>query len=514
MEEQFKPTPEQEACIEAFLSGRNQRINAYAGTGKTSTLKLLARADSRLGTYVAFNKAIATEAAKDFPDNVTCSTGHSLAFRATMKSKSNPNGFDIAKMTGNVNGGYLAKLLSLKAKEYGEGKTRLTLKPRGYGWAIAETVKRWQRSGVEQIDERFVPVEGRIETLLPAAMRQYKADVARQARRTWEMMIDKNNPMPLGHDGYLKYWALQRPQLDGDYVLLDEAQDTNGVMMQIMKDQRAQVICVGDKHQSIYEWRGARNAMVELPADIECRLSTSWRFGPQIAGNATDVLTLLGEDLPLKGNPERQDYIGTIDKPEAILYRTNSRLIDGLFGAVSAGKKAVVVGGVAELLTYVKAAESLMAKQPVDFPLDFFGFQDWDEVRMVSEMEEGAQDLRRWVKLMDDYGVDALRGTLEGLPKDEKKADIILSTGHKSKGREWDTVRLEDDFLRGVQTEEERRKSAGEKKEFKPVDPEAYASELRLYYVAATRGKTKLEIPTKLATKIEGLLKEQEAKAA
>lgn len=76
----FKPTPEQEDIVKAFATTRMLKVNAFAGTGKSSTLQLLATANSEHSLYIAFNKAIADEAAGKFPSNVECRTTHSLAF--------------------------------------------------------------------------------------------------------------------------------------------------------------------------------------------------------------------------------------------------------------------------------------------------------------------------------------------------------------------------------------------------------------------------------------------------
>ena len=48
-------------------------------------------------------------------------------------------------------------------------------------------------------------------------------------------------------------WALTRPRLSADFVLLDEAQDTNPVLEEIFLAQDAQRVCVGDPAQQIYE---------------------------------------------------------------------------------------------------------------------------------------------------------------------------------------------------------------------------------------------------------------------
>ena len=46
-------------------------VQAGAGSGKTLTLRAMARAARRPGMYLAFNKAIATQAQRDFPPTTT-----------------------------------------------------------------------------------------------------------------------------------------------------------------------------------------------------------------------------------------------------------------------------------------------------------------------------------------------------------------------------------------------------------------------------------------------------------
>lgn len=499
----MKPTSEQTNCIDQFQTGKNLRINAYAGTGKTSTLKLLSRGTQRRGAYMAFNKSIADEARKGFPDTVMCSTTHSMAFRAMVPTYK--DSFD-KKMTGSINGGFVSFKMHLGTKDVaGFG----VVKPRSWGFLMCETVKRFMRSGSKEIGTQHVPLEGKLATLEPKYIAPLKEAVTTDAIRLWSRMLDPRSDLPLSHDGYLKAWALRRPQIDADYILLDEAQDTNGVVLELMKHQNAQLIAVGDKHQQLYEWRGAQNAMVTLPAELEARLSTSFRFGQAIADNATEILELLGETLPLKGNPDKRSVIGPIQRPNAILCRTNSRLIECVMDTIDQGKRPHVVGGVDEILTFVDAAEKLMAGQSVEYPLEFFGFKDWAEVKMVTEMEEGAAELRRWVSIIERYGTDALRAKLTGLPKQEAGAHIIFSTGHKSKGREWERVCLEDDFLRGVPPKPP--------KDGEPIDNSNVDAELRLYYVAATRGQVHLYLHPSSEDRIDRLREQREdqkAKAA
>src|SRR5512138_1751033 len=78
----LEPTPEQEAAVAAFAAGDHIVLQAGAGSGKTTTLAMLAAGTRRWGRYLAFNTAIAHEAQRGFPSNVGCRTAHSMAFQA------------------------------------------------------------------------------------------------------------------------------------------------------------------------------------------------------------------------------------------------------------------------------------------------------------------------------------------------------------------------------------------------------------------------------------------------
>ena len=78
----MRATAEQERAVELFRTGKSLKITAFAGAGKTSTLRLLAEANRKRGVYLAFNKKIAAEAKDKFPANVDCRTTHSMAWRA------------------------------------------------------------------------------------------------------------------------------------------------------------------------------------------------------------------------------------------------------------------------------------------------------------------------------------------------------------------------------------------------------------------------------------------------
>ena len=67
----MKPTKEQLDAMDLANTHCSFKISAYAGAGKTSTLKLIGQTLSdKNGLYLAFNKSIAEEAGTKFDNNV------------------------------------------------------------------------------------------------------------------------------------------------------------------------------------------------------------------------------------------------------------------------------------------------------------------------------------------------------------------------------------------------------------------------------------------------------------
>src|SRR6266851_8302636 len=79
-------TDEQHAICQAACGldvGSSLKIQAFAGTGKTTTLGAIAESlAQRKFLYLVFNRAAADEAEHKMPSNVTVRTAHALAFRS------------------------------------------------------------------------------------------------------------------------------------------------------------------------------------------------------------------------------------------------------------------------------------------------------------------------------------------------------------------------------------------------------------------------------------------------
>lgn len=301
------------------------------------------------------------------------------------------------------------------------------------------------------------------------------------AHKAW---ADVQNPdsgtVRFEHDHYLKLWALSRPTLNYDFVLLDEAQDTNPVLEQVFSAQRdsAQLVMVGDSAQAIYGWRGAQDVMADFDG-TELGLTRSFRFGPSVAEEANRWLSIADAPIRLSGHGETATTVGSVEHPDAILCRTNASAMQEVMDALAAGVKVALVGGGRQLRLLAEAARDLKAGRKSTHP-ELFLFSSWGEVQDYATQDQSGKDLYPFVELIDDHGVDVI---LEAIGKlsDERHAQLTVSTGHKAKGREWNTVRIADGFYDDPGEDGDGRANL--------ID-EANA---RLSYVAVTRARARLD---------------------
>lgn len=466
------PTGEQSAIIAAYRSATNLVIEAGAGTGKTSTMRLCAEARPRIRmVYLSYNRAIADEAGRTFPANVQCSTAHSLAMRAVGRQYRH-------RLDGpRVPAQQAARILRINDPvRLGD----LILAPQQIARVALETVQRYCKSGDAEISAWHVPRKPGLDE--PSVHRALAAEVLPLARRAWEDLMAPAGQLKFTHDAYLKAWGLTGPQLDADAVMLDEAQDANGVILGVVLAQRAaQLVAVGDRNQAINGWNLAIDAMDKFPDAQRLALSQSFRFGSQIAREANKWLQILGADLRLKGFQRISSMIGTCERPHAILCRTNARATVEAMQLLEAGVATAMVGSLAkEIRALAEAAEQLQAGRGTSHP-ELFAFQNWAQVRDHAENDPGGSDLRVLVSLIDEHSPRKIIGMVDSLA-DEKRAQVTVSTAHRAKGREWGSVRIATDF----------REPRPDPKAPDAV-PEVAAETAMLAYVAVTRAQLHLD---------------------
>lgn len=430
--EKFPPTAEQQAAIDAFLAGKDLVVEAGAGCGKTTVLKMLADAapEQRI-LYAAFNRVTADEAGASFASHVTCSTLHSLAYRAVgHQFRDRLNAPRVPPWT-------VAKLLGVYGPLYlGE----VSLPPMAIASHVADTVRRFCMSADEEIHAKHVArVPGAEE--YGGKLQQY---IVPLARKMWADVSDpRGRKFNHSHDAYAKLHALSKPTLPYSTIFVDEAQDTTDMVAALIEAQDCQKVWVGDSAQALYGFRGARDQMSRVKVDTRLPLSQSFRFGQAVADEANRWLALLGSPLRLKGFEQIESSLGTVEEPDAILCRTNASVILEAISAREDGKSYALASGSDEIEKFVTAADKLKNGKRVLHP-ELSAFEDWDQVQEYSRTSDG-RHIGTMVRLIDEHGIDAIRGVArEAVP--ESVADVTISTSHRAKGREWNKVRVGNDF--------------------------------------------------------------------
>lgn len=469
----FAPTEEQAAARDAFAAGTSFVLQAGAGTGKTSTLKLLAEsAPDRTGLYVAFNAAIAAEAKAKFPNNVTVKTVHALAMQGTNYA------FKDRLNTPRVPLHLAANRLGI----FGDlvvGPHR-RIRPTTQASIAMQTVRRFCASDDASLKKRHVPHQNGLDRAQQKAVAKH---VLPLAEKVW---ADVSSPIGehfrFEHDHYLKVWALTRPTWQADFVLYDEAQDANPVVSGMVAHQLKagkQLVAVGDSAQSIYGWRGAIDAMSTFDVPLTLPLTQSFRFGEAIADEANLWLELLDSPMRLTGREDLNSRIVTgMATPDAVLCRTNGAAIGELFGALEADVKVGVVGGGKDLEALARAAADLKNGKPTNHE-ELALFESWADVCDYADSGDDP-NLATLVKVVESYGPPAIIDAIQRAAA-EQDADRTISTLHKAKGREWSRVRLASDFS-----------VPGTDDDGEPHLPSR--DELMVSYVAITRAMHRLDL--------------------
>jgi superfamily I DNA/RNA helicase len=350
---------------------------------------------------------------------------------------------------------------------------KVLLKPVGQARLVARVVAEFCRSADREIGEVHVgrvldrhvyrvPLE---EPAEEAGLAVHREKLGRRsllagllqerAPELWERLArHRDEGLTVSHDVYLKLFQLDSTLVcstlrEYEYLMLDEAQDLNPVMRSIATLSGCPVLAVGDPWQGIYSWRGAENALDALGGE-RLYLTQSFRFGQAVADVARRVLQskpLHQPDRPLRGS-RRASRVLLGHSASVVLCRTNAGVLRAAVFAAKDGASVHVVGGIAELAEELESAVALYEGRLHDVQAESLKrFADWQELREEADQLQDAV-LGRLVEAVE--GTDVLRD-LAVLKRQhvgsEDQAEVVVSTCHKAKGREWPMVCLARDFL-------------------------------------------------------------------
>ena len=363
---------------------------------------------------------------------------------------------------------------------------------------IKSTVARFESSADFEIETHHVPyrqVMERVEHAVDGETEQTSVDylkneliekVHRYAKMLWKDRIDPHSAVLATHDTYLKMYQLSNPTLNYDVIYLDEAQDTTDVVLDILQKQNAEIVYVGDSRQAIYGWRGAVNAMEKVEAPSRS-LTQSFRYGQTIADYATAII---GGEMQIKGNPDIESEICTVDQDEehAMLFRTNGALLMKAVQLIQDNRNVSVEIDTYDFIKMLDSADALINEDFNNVKHEkIVAYGDWDD--LLDSAEDDAE-LKRVSKIVGTGQTKMYTSVLKNLKKKDE-CDILLTTAHKSKGRQFTNLIIAEDFTPLYDEDSGERNTIT-------------TEELNLLYVAATRATNKLQ-PN---STIDGLFKE------
>lgn len=452
----MEPTQEQINIVNLAKEGKSLVVKAFAGCTKTTTIEMVAKELDNRALYLAFNKGIAAEAVKKMP-SVTCKTVHSLAYGAIVTKE------------------YRAKL---------------------QGWFQLSDLESLSNLTDSENQEVLDSLESFCNSSLTLSKYVIKADIAEKVSFTlinyWNNIVNEKSTFKMTHAVYLKLYQLSKPVLGFQTIYLDEAQDSNEVTLDIVLLQAkygCQVIVVGDSYQAIYGWRGAVDALEKVDFQ-QAYLSKSFRFTQSIADIATKVTYLLGNVKPIQGKAR----LG-ICKTRAYIVRNNVTLLAELIDLANYGQKVKVIADLSSLWSKLYHIANVLSGESPKYP-----DKELSQYRTRIALELAAKTNPEIAKLLNCRRILCSRGSMHSEIQKLKKRivksgeDITLTTAHKSKGLEWDEVTLAEDLV-AVPNDFE-----GSLEEYLQVDQAG-----ELVYVAITRARYKVNLPTQLTKLLKGI---------
>jgi DNA helicase II / ATP-dependent DNA helicase PcrA len=458
MTQTFVPTDEQNIIVDASVTTKdNLRLIAYAGAAKTSTLDLIAKANSKIPIlYIVFNKANADEAKKRLPGNVEPRTFNSIGH--------------MAWGTGQ------GKRLALNARKTGDHlKRAIEALPKKQQWdywdQMGDIIKMIDRAKVQG----YVP-HGKFAGSKPLVTRdEFEASFDDPIPGGVLRLVDQalSTIITASYGGEIDFSdQIYMPVVFGGafsrfpLVLVDESQDLspiNHAMLRKLVTQR--IICVGDPYQSIYGFRGAIHSGMDRLAEQftmrDMRLSTSFRCPKEIVRHAhRRVPDMKWAPWAIDGEvhaPTSWDP-GVVPDGSAIICRHNAPLLSLGFKLIRAGRGVSITGhdiGPGLVKTFEKLGPETMTQKEVYDAIDRWETDQLNRTRAAASTADRAECFR----IFASQGGN--RKEALGYAKHifATSGPIKLLSGHKSKGLEWPTVFHLDPHRckpRNTQTPEER----------------------------------------------------------
>ncbi len=442
----FKPTPEQQAIVEAARGTTdNLIVRALAGAAKTSTLELIAKAlpDQSI-LNLAFNKRIVQELDKRMPKHCTNKTLNGLGHQAWGKTLGKRLTLDTSKNYRLLK----SEIDSLKGEEkdrqYEFMSETLDMIGTAKSLGYIPSGHFEQAKGLLGDDELWEALDPE-PTIMQQRLIKNVMIRSIKAAMAGEIDFDDQILMPTCFSAFFDYFPL---------VLVDETQDLSELNHAMLKKvAKKRLIAVGDENQSIYAFRGAHQHSMGLMEQgfsmAGLRLSTTFRCPRAVVREARwKTPHMQFPDWASEGSVSSWQGWGLdqLLNSATIICRNNAPLFGMAIKLLRSGRNCKIVGNEIGkgLLRIMKklGSETMSQTQALD------ALERWfEEQRARSRSLKALTDKKLCMELFLRHG-DTLFAAMqyaETLFKQE--GPVTLLTGHKAKGLEFEDVFFLDPWL-------------------------------------------------------------------
>jgi len=442
--QELKPTDEQLLILDKFTgTGDNLLVNALAGTGKTTMLKMLAQTlKGKPALYMAFAKSDVKEAEQVLPSTCMVRTANSMGLKCWRdgNGKANTDPKKIYPILSEVLNAYKGEDREELSDSYWDILGAVSM-ARHLGY-----VPNGKFSNARRLCDRST-LEGRLENR-PSDLAWEVIDhvlfVAIQASYAGSVDFDDQIYMPALFGGSF-------PRFPD--VLLDEAQDHSptGIALLERLTTQSRVGAVGDRWQSIYYFRGAEIGGVEKIKSkfemTELPLSISFRC-PRIIVEAARWRVPHFQWIKDGGHYEKLQGLDPSDIPDgaAIVCRNNAPLLRVAFALLSR-KRSVQVAGSDVGPKIIRLLRKIGAEADTQEDL-LFKIEAWRQEKLeTTNAIETINDTAECLKIFASWGATLSQAVGYAEHIFSRSGTIQLTTGHKAKGKEWDVVYHLDPWL-------------------------------------------------------------------
>lgn len=448
----FTPTEEQLLILAEAKSTQSLLMEADAGAAKTTTLCLLAKKLPLVPTLCcAFNKSISIEMAKRMPSHIQCSTMNSLGHRAWANKTGKRLRVEADKVYTLVQELYRGITDRSEKRDFGEAmsdtlRTLRMAKSAGYipnsMLQLGQPLLTWEElaEGIgPQIDtEPDEWLQDIVDKILTLSITQ-----------AYEGLIDYDDQIYMSCLFQAKFPTFP-------IVMVDEAQDLSPMNhLMIRKMASGRLIAVGDPKQAIYGFRGAQaNSMNLLAEEFQMKrmyLHVSFRCPRAVVERARwrapDMQYPSWAKQGLVSRLPEWDASHFQDG-SAVICRNNAPLFALALRLIRAGRGIKLVGndiGANLLKVLAKLGpETMLAADALQ------AIADWEEAQLTKARESrraAIHDRAECLRVFCEFGKTLGEAIAYAKHLFESSGPIQLMSGHKSKGLEFETVYILDDFL-------------------------------------------------------------------